>query len=268
MQKRLAAPAEGSHERSIDTFGPGPSRSARPDGGKSGRRTGVRGIASPPAAGRESSCASGRAAPSGSALRRGRADIQLEPFPNAAPQRVHEAVGVDAGGAKEQSARPKRCARTAPAGGERVAPVRLRRRSTRPVEREFHRVLQRRCGRELAREPPEVRDARKHRGVASKPAERAGTIKKAREGAVDTRTRALVLRPVERDAPLVRVVARRIRRKIARADQEQSQVSTSNGHARAARAQQSVERRLFRSHLDPATIRAHQHHPREPLCRR
>jgi hypothetical protein len=210
---------------------------------------------------------SGRAAHSGSALRRGRADIQLEPFPHAAPQRVQEAVGVDTGGAKEQSARPTSCVRTAPAADKRVAPLRLLRRSTRPVERELHRLLQRRCGCELAREPSEVRDARKDRRVASKPAKRAGTIKKAHEGVADTFTRSLVLRPVERDAPLVRVVARRVRRKIARADEEQSQVSTSNGHARAAPARQSVERRLFRSHLDPATIRADEHHPREPLCR-
>ena len=208
-----------------------------------------------------------RSCSSRGARRRRRADIQPEPLPHPAPERVEAAIGVKAVGAKVEPARPKSCDRASPAARERVASARFRCRLAGSVERQLHRALQRRGGLEQARESTEVRDAREHRGACAKPGEPANATKESNESRVDTSTRRFVSGPVERDAALVRVVARRVRRKVAGTDEEQSQVPASDAHDRAASAQQSVDLRFLGPHLGRAAIRADQHHPREALRR-
>src|SRR5205085_4025715 len=177
-------------------------------------------------------------------------------------------IRIDARCAEEEASRSPRRSWSFPTSGERITPTRFSRRPPGSIEGQFDRILQRGGGRDHACKPAVIRDARKRGRPRLEPWKSTRLAEQPNERRVDPGTRRLVARPVERDAFLRRVVARRVCREVAAADEEQPDVSAADSRDRAALAQQAVDRPFPGMDLGPASAGSDENHPRESLGRR
>ena len=194
-------------------------------------------------------------------------DIEPEPLPDSAFERVEAMIGVDATGTEQEPLRSSGRNGSSPPSGKRIARCREGDGTSLALECKLDRGPQRgrRCCR--AGQSTVVADAHEDRRTCTEARKRASRSQQANERWGDPATRSHERGPVERNAFLPGVVAPRAHGEVAGPDEEEPNVAAAERFDARARAQEAVDCHLLGVDLDRPAVGADEDRSHEAFSR-